>query len=151
MSLEAVQSAIYKRFGDNWNFTAYPVVPENQKWSTVFGSAKQPTEGAWGRISVRFVGNQDSSVDATARRASGMVWLQIFVPEEKGSLAAASMSDEMEKIFGRKTVSTAAAPPSFPAGEKIRFERAVPGYVGSDAGVEQHRCTVAFIADAVTP
>jgi hypothetical protein len=148
-SLAAIQSAIYSRFGAatpiGWNLATWPVVAENQPWSLAAnGAAKQPEDKAWGRISVRFADSRDTTVDATARRVEGLVWLQIFVPEDKGSLIAQQMSDEMERVFGRKTIAS--------AGETIRFERAVPGYVGkSEAGWEQHRCTVAFISDAVTP
>lgn len=163
MSMAAIQSAIYARFGaafvagnpptGGWDKTTWPVVAENQPWSLAAnGSAKEPTDKAWGRLNVRFADNRDSSVDAKARRASGYVWLQIFVPEEKGSIVAQQMGDEMERIFGRQTVKTAAAAPAFPNGETIRFERAVTGYVGkSDNGWDQHRCVVGFISDAVTP
>jgi hypothetical protein len=53
------------------------------------------------------------------------------------------MSDEMERIFGRQTVVL--------AGETLRFNRAVPGYVGIQAdGWDQFRCTVEFLSDAMT-
>jgi Bacteriophage related domain of unknown function len=160
MSYAAIQSAIYARFGSayvagtpptgGWNLTLYPVVAENQPWAGT--AAKQPTDKAWGRLSVRFADSRDTTVDAKARRVAGIVWLQIFVPEEKGSIVAQQMSDEMERIFGRKTVTTAAAPPTYPSGETIRFERAVPGYVGKESdGWQQFRCTISFISDAVTP
>lgn len=155
MSLEAIQSAIYARFGaayvagppksGGWNIATWPVIAENQKWSAAQnGAAKQPEDKAWGRLSVRVADNRDTSVDAKARRVTGLVWLQIFIPEEKGSIVAQQMGDEMERIFGRQTVAA--------GGETIRFERAVTGYVGPGAdGWQQHRCIISFMSDAVTP
>lgn len=149
MSLAAIQSAIYSRFGaatpTGWNRATWPVVPENQKWSLAeHGAAKQPEDKAWGRLNVRMAGSNDTSVDATARRVTGLLWLQIFVPEEKGSLVAQQMGDEMERVFGRKTITG--------GGETIRFERAVTNFVASGGdGWQQHRCIISFISDAVTP
>lgn len=146
MSLEAIQSAIYARFDPTfvggWDHNAWPVVAENQAWQGA--GKKQPTDKPWGRVSVRLADSRDTTVDAKARRVSGLVWLQIFIPESKGSIAAQKMGDEMERVFGRKTIAS--------AGETIRFERAVTSYVGPGGdGWDQHRCTVAFISDAVTP
>lgn len=143
MSLETIQAAIATRFfaahPTGWNQTAWPVVAENQPW----GASKQPTDKAWARLSVRMSDNFNTTVDGKARRVPGMVWVQVFVPENKGSLEAKKMGDELERIFANKTITSGA--------EVIRFERASTSYVGNENGWEQHRCIVDFIADAVTP
>lgn len=142
---EAIQSTIYTRFGAQWNFTTYPVVLEGQKWSLAsFGSAQQPTTKAWGRFSVRFANAQDSSVDGKAKRVAGVAWLQIFLPEESGTMTASKMGDEMERIFGRKTIVG--------GGETVKFNRAVTEPQGkTDDGWLQFAATIGFISDAVTP
>jgi hypothetical protein len=145
MSLESIQSSIYKRFDPNftggWDQTTFPVVAQNQPWP---GNAKKQPDKPWGRVSVRLASSRDTSVDAKARRVAGLIWLQIFVPEDKGSIVAQKMGDELERLFGRKTIAE--------SGETIRFERAVTDYVGKGGdGWDQHRSTVGFISDAVTP
>ncbi len=144
MGLEIIQAAIASRFFTNyptgWNQAVYPAIAENQPWAT----SKQPTDKAWCRLCVRVATSTDASVDAKARRVAGKVWLQIFVNENGGSLVAQKMGDEMERIFGRKTVVSGS--------ETLRFERAETAYVAkTDDGWQQHRCTVNFLSDAVTP
>ena len=132
-----INAAVGAAYPTGWNLSAYPITLQNQPFTP-------PTDKAWCRFCIRFASSRNTSIDAKARRVSGIAWLQIFIPEAKGSIDAQKIGDELDRILGNKTIVA--------SGETIRFQRAVTEYVGqTPEGWEQHRCTIDFIADALTP
>lgn len=138
MSYESVRKTVYGQFAALWDIETYPVVAENQPWP----SGRAPA-GAWGRYSVRPASNVTTDIEGASRRGTGLIWLQIFIPENKGVAMATKMADAMETLFGNKAFVT--------EDSVVRTERAEYGFVGSDSGgFSQHRVTVDYTEDSLT-
>ena len=138
MSYESTRVAVAQKFADEWPADTFLIVAENQP----FPGGAQP-DGPWGRYSIRPIDNLTQDVSATSRQITGMVWLQIFIPETKGTKAAMDMADLMESIFAEKRISTADG--------LIRFERAKLQPAGDPIdGFSRWQCLVKYRDDHST-
>ena len=137
MSYESTRAAIASRIEAQWPSSvaaAYPIVSENQP----FKGGVQPS-GPWARYSIRPAANITQDISNHSRQIIGLVWLQIFVPENDGVRPAMLMADAMETIFAEQRI--------IDANGLIRFERAELQPAGVDSGLAQWSCLVRYRDD----
>lgn len=97
MSFEALRSAIYNRFNDNWSGTALSRV--------AWGDNRSPlnvNDGDWVRISYSVTRNQNAEIGRGFQRSEGIITVQIFVPAFSGERGANLLADEVATIFQNK-------------------------------------------------
>ena len=135
MSYESLRVAIATKIVTEWPST-YPMVAEGQ----AFPGGTQPS-GPWARFSIRPAANVITTVNAASNQIVGLVWLQIFLPEETGTRAAFVMADILAGIFEQKRGNTS-------TGSLLRFDQVELAPAGGSDGWAMWRATVRFREDS---
>jgi hypothetical protein len=102
-----------------------------------------PNDKTWMRWSLRPASTFPSEVTAQFDRTVGILYVQIFTPETKGTRAAHDLADKLKPILNEARVVTE-------DGALIRFDFVQIQYAGRDAsGWTQHNCLVPYLVDGV--
>lgn len=120
---------------------SFPVQVDNTKF-------EQPDKAVWGRFSITFGNDIPMEIGngpGRARRQVGFVSLQVFIPEDGGSRAAATATD---RLFAAFVASTIRITPSGGRGV-LTFDTvgAGPTPSGKRVGYQQFNATVNFRLD----
>lgn len=83
--------ALSDRMISQWGSTPFPISFENAPYNQ--------TGAAWGRFSIWLGERQPSAVGQRFTRFPGVVWLQCFIPENKGAVIAQKAADKLDEIF----------------------------------------------------
>ncbi len=114
----------------------FPVAFENVKFS-------QPANEPWGRFSIRFGKRENASVGTDHKRTLGLVFLQVFIPESKGTKPANDAADRMATAFDDKELETT-------DGETIQVRTVELDPIGmTGEGWHQTNLVVPFWADKI--
>ncbi|MDI1362513.1 phage tail terminator-like protein [Methylotenera sp.] len=99
MSKEFIRSTVFAYFAAN--FTSAEVEYENLHTIEVSTRTTPFVD-----LSLRFIGNSQISLGNNSKsRQRGTVQAQVYVKEGKGSKVAYTLSDQIEALFMRKTIS----------------------------------------------
>lgn len=133
MSFESVRVRIDQKIVADWP-GQYRLIPENFPYDSKDGKP-------WGRYSVRPINSMSADVAGTFRRRNYFLWVQIFVPENAGTIAANKIGDQLAAIFDLITLTTA-------DGSTLIFQRVALHFVGPDeTGWQLWRCEAMFRED----
>jgi hypothetical protein len=133
MSYEAVRESVYAY--TKANFTGWPLAIENYQY-------KPPSRAPWVRFGVHPSLQQVEEVGGTYERMEGIIWFQIFVPENSGSTEANKVADHLKHLFFQHYIVTAGKPTVMTRSVQLTW-------IGADAsGWEQWSVTVPYIVFA---
>jgi hypothetical protein len=136
MSYEAVRESIsaYTKA----NFTGWPLAVENYPYKP---ESRQP----WVRFGVHPNIEQVEEIGGKWERMEGLVWFQIFVPENSGTTEANKIGDALKLLFFQKYIISAGKPTVMCRDAPLR-------YIGPDeGGWEQWNVSVSYIVFATVP
>lgn len=115
---------------------AFPVQFENVTF-------RQPTGEPWGRFSIRLGDRSNASVGTTHKRTVGLVYLQVFVPENRGTKPATELADRFAAAFDDRELTT-------DGGTMVQFRSASSETIGlTGEGWHQTNLSVPFWADRI--
>ena len=133
MSFETVRVSLDSYLKDNFG-SDYQILPENFPFTP-------PSGIPWVRYSIRPVTSLNADVSGIFRRRNYLLWFQIFVPEDTGTVSANKIADLIASLFDNHTIIST-------DGTMI-FQRAELTFIGPDTtGWQLFRCTVAFRDDS---
>jgi hypothetical protein len=65
----------------------------------------QPKGAAWARFAIRTATRSNNAVGRDEQRTLGFISLQVFIPEDGGTRAAAVAADKMAALFDNQTIA----------------------------------------------
>jgi hypothetical protein len=130
MNLERAQEIINEYWEESWE-SETPYALENEL------SGLDKGNDCWARLTVReTVSAQESLGNKGTRRyrRSGLLFVQIFAPIDKGTKTTKSLAEQVRSIFEGETIG--------PAGEEVRFFDVQVKILGPERNGKWHNTTV---------
>lgn len=97
MNYADIRKVIESHFDANWDSVTYPVAWDNVQFNT-------PSD-AWVRITISYVGANNSSLGDLATQKIGIVAVQIFTPADLGTGEAYQMADLVTQVLQNKLLN----------------------------------------------
>jgi uncharacterized protein DUF4128 len=132
LSYEDLHTAIANRLEAMWN-NFCDITAENTM-------GKQPEDVPFVVWSVRPNDSISADVSATTERVTGLIFFQVFLPENSGTLTAHKVRDKVASMYNEAHFQVG-------SGGAIRCKRAKLIYSGKRGGFVMHNVTVEFLAD----
>lgn len=139
---EATRAAIATAITEAWEGNSMPLIWENQP-------DPKPSTEAWARIGVAFGKGFPAAVGGTYDRLPGILWMQIFMPDKKGTKKANVAADAFEAA----TAKTRLAVTGTGWTGEIQFDQVAEGpssSAGMKAEVPQSMCRIGFLVHRFT-
>lgn len=132
MSQEVIRAAITGRFATQWG-TASPVQYPNHAFKT-------PENAPWARLSIAQADRYDAAIGAGLVRDIGVVYLQLFAPDESGSKALMDLADLFCSAFDNVSLTSGST--------ALQFHRVKIAQIGKTTqGPYQVNASVDYRAD----
>lgn len=133
---EDITTRFQQGFVDLTNAPLLPIEYPNHAANKVDGEP-------WGRLAIRYAGRHNAAVGKGFQRTIGIVFLQVFTPENMGTKAAASAGEKMVTMFENQSLTM--------AGGGIEFRTVELDPVGkTQDGMHQTTITVEFQHDYIS-
>jgi hypothetical protein len=138
---DVARQAIIEAFTTGWDTAIFKVVTENNPIEQNAGATLP-----WGRLSLQMMDPQPASIGTGHLRMGGMIFLQVFLPLNKGTKRAYAAADKIDAIF--RFTRLTFTPPTGGRGF-VEFEAGCSGPVsaGTRDGYAQHNITINFRAE----
>lgn len=102
-------------------------------------------KGPWGRWKIQQGSTTAIAIGATEERGTGLVWLQVFIPREKGTKAATLAADAMKAALNRTQLRDEET------GTVVTFRTTGMQEAGEEAGFLQMNLSCMFTRDTYPP
>lgn len=136
MEMETTRVAVMAAFKAGWvgaTAAKFPVEYPNTKFS-------QPKNSGWARLTLQLGSKNSVAIGRARTRQIGLVILQIFTPEEKGTSDATKAADLFDTIFSAKQIVPE-------AGLVLEFEEVGANGPFTNGGFSQLNADVVFRVD----
>jgi len=130
MSYLSIKTFMGAHLATNWTSTDYQLLAENNP-------PPNDRTRTWIRFSIRPTDSGDMEIGGVRRRTEGLLWFQIFVPENRGTTDAFKVGDLLCGILNNKAFTTS---DGFLRTRSIGLQ-----FIGPETtGYQLWRCTVPF-------
>ena len=138
---EATRAAIATAVASAWAGNTLPIVWENQP------DPKQATS-SWARVGITFGKGIPAAVGGDYDRLPGILWMQLFIPDKKGTKPALQAADALEAAVCKTRLTITG---TGWAGA-VQFDQAASGpeEAGTKDGYTQRNCRVGFLVHRFT-